>query len=55
MKCYGGLQTTGIRPKEPGVQSEVEYCDSRIAETIRYFLPKQPAIGGYVNPESFLR
>jgi hypothetical protein len=54
MKGYGGLQTTEIRLEEPGVQCGVEQCDSRIAETTRYFLPKQPANACDVNPESFL-
>jgi hypothetical protein len=54
MKWYGGLQTTAIRPEERGVECKVEQRNSRIAETIRSFLPKQPATAGDVNPESFL-
>jgi hypothetical protein len=50
MKCYGDLQKSAIRPEDPGVQCEVEYWNSHIGETIRYILPKQPAIGGDVNP-----
>jgi hypothetical protein len=55
MKWYGGLQTTPIGPEEGRVQCKVEQRDSRIAETICSFLPKQPAIAGDADPESSLR
>jgi hypothetical protein len=52
MKWYGGLQTTAIRPEDGGAHCRVEQRDSRIANTICSFLPKQTAIAGDVNPES---
>jgi len=38
----------------PRIQCKVDYCDSRIAEPIRNFRAKQPAIRSNVDPETFL-